>query len=162
MKKIIFPFVLFILTSLAYSQSIQNYDEIKLDKEEDYKRADTFALQAATFLLSNPIDQYKLDRLKVTQFLIKWMGGTPDYTFSLDGATKYLNEDVDLMGLYMAAMTKFCLENKSLSKDQNKIKLSSWQILLAYCDNPGNNVKVTKKLKKLSEANKNGELEKNL
>jgi len=149
---------------VAFSQTITNYDQIKLDKADDYKMADTFALQAANFLLLNPIDNAENDRLKSSQFLLKWMTGTPDYRFTFGESTKILNDDIDLMGVYLASTVKFCLDNKSLSKDQDKIKIGTWKILLSYCDDPKNNVKLTKKLKKLIEANKNknGELEKNI
>lgn len=162
MKKIFCLVLTLFSVAFAFSQTIPNYNQIKLDKAEDYKMADTFALQAANFLLLNPIDKVENDRLSSSQFLLKWMTGTPDYRFTFGESTKILNDDIDLMGIYLASTVKFCLENKSLSKDQDKVKIGTWQILLSYCDDHNNNVKLTKKLKKLIEANKNGELEKNI
>ena len=147
----------------GYSQSLPNLDEIKLEKPADYKTAEVIATQAATYLLSTPFEKNDLDRLKSLQFVIKWMSGTPDYSFTLDNvATKILKGNDDLLGLYMACMTKYSLENKVSSTDAAEVKLNSIKMLLAYCENPDNNMRMTKALKKLSEANKKGELEKEL
>lgn len=145
----------------AFAQEIPNYEEIKLESPADYKAAEPQALGAANFLLASPNDMSAPDRLKSSQFLIRWMSGTRDYTFGLDESTQIL-VDANLLNLYMAAMTKYCLENPANAKDAQQVKVSSWKILLAYCDDPKNKVKMTKKLKKLSEANKNGTLEKSL
>ena len=48
------------------------------------------------------------------------MSGTPDYTFTLEAvATKIIKGNDELLGVYMACMTKFCLENKSSANDGN-------------------------------------------
>jgi hypothetical protein len=133
MKNILFLFSVLCLTTASYSQDVSNYDKIKLDKADDFRAADTIALQAANLLLSNPIGAAKLDRLKCQQFLLKWMSGTPDFGFTFGESTKILNNDLDLMGIYMASMVKFCLDNRSLSKDQDKVKIGTWKLLLAYC-----------------------------
>ena len=162
MKKMLFLFLVLATTTFLYAQIGPDYSQIKLDKPDDYRAANAFALAAANTLLSNPVDKDKIDRLSCQKFLLKWMAGTPDYGFTWGNTGKLLNNNVDLMTIYAASMVKFCLENKVESKDQEKIKIGSWKMLLAYCDISGNDVKLTKKLKKLIEANKNGELEKNL
>ena len=163
MKKIIalFTFSLLYFTS-AWSQTL-NFDQVKLDKGGDYKVAEPEALKAASYILATPFEKDDLSRLRSLQFIIKWMSGTPDYTFSLDkGATKIIKGNDDMLGLYMACMTKYVLENQSSAKDEKLVKLNSVKLLLDYCENSNNNIKLTKQLKKLSEANKKGELEKEL
>ena len=67
-----------------------------------------------------------LDRLKSLQFIIKWMSGTPDYTFTLDNITsKVTKGNDDLLGIYMACMVKYCLENKASASDEKLVKLNS-------------------------------------
>lgn len=91
------------------------------------------------------------------------MSGTPDYLFTLDDvASKIIKANDDLLGLYMACMAKYSVENKEAAKDPKLVKLNSIKLLLAYCENEANNMKMTKQLKKLSEANQKGELEKEL
>ncbi len=162
MKRIIFIFVTFIC-NYSFAQNLPRFDDIKLEQASDYKSADTFALQASTYLLSTPYEKDDLTRLKSTQFMIRWMTGTPDYTFSLDEvAGKIIKGNDDLLTLYMAAMTKYCLENKASSKDKKLIRLNAIILLINYCENKDNNMKMTKQLTKLSEAKDKGQLEQSL
>lgn len=146
------------ISRFSLAQSLPNFDNIKLEQKADYGLADSSAHLAANLLLSNPMDQAQQDRSKSTKFLIKWMTGSPDYNFTFGSSAKYLGDNVDLMGLYIAAMVKYCIENKASATDLKKVELNSWQILLAYCRIPDNHVKPTKQLKKLMEAEKKGEL----
>jgi len=162
MKKTFFLLIALLTTTFLYAQNVPDFTQIKLDKPDDYRAANTYALVAANALLSNPIDKDKIDRLNCQKFVAKWMSGTPDYGFTFGNSEKILSNDPELLGIYMASMVKFCLENKVQCTEQEKIKIGSWQILLAYCDNPTNDVRLTRKLKKLIEADKNGELARNL
>lgn len=162
MKKLIFVTLLLVYFNSSFCQ-LPNYDDIKLEQGPDYAAAEPSVTKAVDYILSKPLEKDDLDRLKSLQFLIKWMSGTPDFTFSLDESTSKLwKGNDDLLGVYMACMTKYCLENKANSKDEKVVKLNAVKLLLAYCENPDNKVKMTKPLKKLSEANQKGELEKEL
>ena len=91
------------------------------------------------------------------------MSGSPDFNFNLDGvAAKISKGNDDLLGQYMAAMSKFALENREAASDEKKMKLNAIKLLLAYCEVERNNMKMSKELRKLSEANKKGELERAL
>jgi len=147
---------------IGSAQNASNYAKIVLEKPRDYKAADSMVLRLSNYLISSPIDGDKSERLLTEQFILRWMTGTPDYTFNIDDKTKALGENLDLMGVYFASMIKFEMENITISKDKDKVNLGTWKILLAYCENPDNHVKITKRLKKLMEANKNGELQKNI
>jgi hypothetical protein len=163
MKKIICPLLFVLISHASFAQDLPDYDAIVLEKAADYPAADAAALSAATYLFSTPFRKNDLARLKSLQFLIKWMTGTPDYSFTLDEvASKIIKGNDDLLGLYMAAMTKYSLENKPSSKDPKLVKLNSITILLNYCEYKDNNMGMTKQLKKLSEAKAKGELEKAL
>lgn len=160
MRKIIFALLAVSYSYVSFCQGLPNFDAIPLSGKADYKTAEPYALQASTFLLSTPAEKDNLDRLKSLQFIIKWMSGTPDYMFSIDDvATKIMKGDDDMLGLYMAAMTKFVLENNEAATDQQKIKLNAVTMLLDYCENPANKIKMSKNMRKLSEAKANGQLE---
>lgn len=162
MKKLFF-FLLLCCCSSTFAQSLPNYDEISLSERGDYKVAEPSVLQAAGYILSTPFAKNDMDRLQSLRFLIKWMTGTPEYSFTLDGvAGKIIKGNDDLLGVYMACMTKYCLENPANAKDTKLVQLNSIKLLLQYCEDGKNNMKMTKQLKKLSEANKKGELEKEL
>jgi hypothetical protein len=147
-------------TSISFAQGLTNFDYIKLENATDCRAADPYALEASNYLFSTPFQKDDINRLKSLQFIIKWMTATPDYQFSLDEvAGKLLKGSDDLLGLYMGAMTKYVLENKNSAGDAKLVKLNAITILLNYSDNPANNVKPTKNLKKLSEAKAKGQLE---
>jgi len=160
MKRLFFGLLFGFLFNLSFAQSLPDFDAIKLDKKEDFNlTADNAALQAADFLLSTPLEKDNINRLKSLQYIIKWMSGTPDYSFTLDEqATKFAKKNDDLLGLYMAAMTKYVLENKADSKDQNKIKLNAVKLIIAYARDEKNKVKINSELKKAIEADEKGQL----
>jgi hypothetical protein len=160
MKTLILLLFLELFCKLSFAQNLPDYSSIKLDAKEDYNStADDAALQAANYILSSPIDNKNNGRLKSIAYVIKWMQGTPEYNFTLDEqSTKFAKKNDDLLGLYMAAMVKYVLENKADSKDQNKIKLNSVKLIVAYSRASRNNVKINKELKNLIEADDKGQL----
>jgi hypothetical protein len=158
MKKLLFIFILIATANRLFAQDLPPLDQYKFDKDADYKRADSVILQTANFLLSTPIDQNIPNRQKAGHFVMQWMEGTPEYTFSLDqNAIKYLSDNVDLMLLYMTSMAKYALEAQS--NDPKITTLNGVKILLTYVQQPANNVKKDKNLKRLVEANDKGDLE---
>ena len=149
-----------LLGQLSFAQNLPDYTNIKLDKKEDFtKEANDAALQASNFILSTPLVKDNMDRLKSTQYILRWMTGTPDFTFSIDEeATKIAKKDNDLLGLYLAAMTKYALENPADSKDAVKVKLNAVKSVITYAKNAKNNVKINGEIKKLIEADYKGQL----
>ena len=147
--------------NLCAAQTLPDFKLIKLNRTADYKPAEPFALLTANYLLSNPIVKDNPDRANAMEFIIKWMTGTPDHSFILDELiTKLTKDNDDLLGIYAAAMVKYSLENKEASKDAKVVKLNALILMLNYCENKNNNIKMSKSLKKLSEAKQKGELEK--
>ena len=162
MKKLGLLFVVFI-TIHSFGQTIPDFDLIKLEKVADFKPAEPFALQTANYLLSTPVKKEDANRQKSVQFIVRWMSGTSDYSFNLNEAIDRIGKtNPDLLGIYMAAMTKYSLENKDSAKDPKLVKLNAMTMLLNYCENKDNNLKLTKPLKKLAEAKERGELEQSL
>lgn len=156
-----FTILLFaMLCAVSYAQTLPDLEAIKLDKKEDFNSVtDNAALQAANFLFSTPMDKNDVNRLKALQYTIRWMSGTPDYTFTLDEqAIKFAKKNEDLLGLYMAAMTKYVLENKTEAKDQNKVKFNAVKLIVAYAKDENNKVKINAELKKVIEADDRGRL----
>jgi hypothetical protein len=160
MKRLTFGLLFGLLSNISFAQTLPDFDAIKLEKKEDYNATtDNAALQASGFLLSTPLEKDNIDRLKSLQYIIKWMSGTPDYNFTLDvQATKFAKKNDDLLGLYMAAMAKYVLENKVDSKDQNKIKLNAVKLIINYAKDEKNKVKINAEIKKAIEADEKGQL----
>ena len=144
-------FLLFALGT--FSQSVYPYREIRLDKPADFKTAEPFALSAANFLLSNPFKKDDHDRKEAFEFLITWTAGDKDYNFNLQGVILELADDKDIMQLFLAAMTKFCLENKTLGTNTKLIENYAVKTVLDYSNNLSNNFTLKKKQRKRLESN---------
>lgn len=160
MRTFIFIVLFGLLTNLSFTQSLPDFEAIKLEQKEDFNPiSDNAALQASNFLLSTPFDKNNIDRIKALRFTLRWMSGTPDYKFTFDKqATKFAKRNHHLLGLYIAAMTKFVLENETDSKDQDKIKLNALKLVLEYVKDEKNKVRINSELKKAIEADNKGKL----
>lgn len=160
--KPLFFLLLVLLVKGSFAQ-LPDFENIKLDNKEECTAAEPSALQACNYILSAPYEKKDIVRLKALSFILKWMSATPDFSFTIDEtATKSMKGNDDLLGLYLAAMAKYCLENREAAKDKNKVKLNAVTLVLNYCEDEKNNMKMPKALKKLSEAKAKGELEKSL
>ena len=81
------------------------------------------------------------------------MTGTKEYNFYTQGKLTDISSEKDLLGLYMAAMVRYSLENKTESVNPMKVELHASRLVLAYCDDPKNNFKLKKKFRKLLDTN---------
>ena len=155
---IFFIFTLCIsFTSLAQSP----YSAIKLEEKGDYKIAEPAVLKATNYLFTSKYDPDDLDRLYAIEFILKWMGGTPDFSFDLsEKFTAPFMVDTDLLGFYMGAVVKYALEHRSMASDVNKVNVNAAKMIIDYSNKPANNLKQAGELKKMAAALKKGELEK--
>ncbi|WP_111683068.1 hypothetical protein [Winogradskyella tangerina] len=151
MKKLI----LFIAIATTFNLSFsQNFDEIatyEFKDAESYSTEKPKVLACANYLFNNPVDTDGYNRLLALQYIMKWMEGTPDYTFEIGSDVLDLTKGSDdLFGLYLAAMSKVVLEeNGDTSLTSEQIHDKSVNILVDYCANKSNNIKPSKKIKKL-------------
>lgn len=146
--------------AISNAQSLPDFNSFDLKTKADYTPTVTDAVsKAANYLLSTPIEKDNMPRLKCAAFLIKWMTGTPDYTFTIDEqAAKFAKKNDEFLIIYMAALTKAALDNKADAADAKKLKLASCKLIAEYAKNPDNKVKLNSELKKLIEAEENGTL----
>ncbi|MGC4039766.1 MAG: hypothetical protein QM710_02945 [Flavobacterium sp.] len=156
MKK---AFLLLFLLSCSFINA--QYDAKKLQTKQDYTAANKQVLEASKYVLSVPYDESNQKRTEAVQYILKWMDGSPDYSFTIDAdiMDKVVAKDNGLLGIYMACMAKFCLENEAYANDSKIVKISAIKLIIAYAENPKNKVKMSKPLKKLADADKKGELE---
>jgi hypothetical protein len=158
MKKFLFMLGSFFA---LYTNAQNIYSEIKLDAKEDYKLAEPSVIKASNYLLTSKYDKEDLERLYAIEFIMRWMGGTPDFTFELDEKfSKPFLHETDLLGLYMGALAKYAIEHKEQAKDTKKLSLNAVKMVIEYSNKPANNLKQTGELKKMATALKKGELEK--
>ncbi len=161
MKKVLLLPLLF-YSNILFCQDTVDYAKIKLTEPSDYKFAESSVLYAANFLLTRPFSSKDLQPFKASKFIFNWISGTPYYTFPFGNVDKVTNGNDDLYTIYLACIAKFRIENEDVAMDINFIQLNSVKILIEYCNNKNNKVKLTKHLKKLIQANEKGQPEKAL
>lgn len=154
MKKIIILLFLAVIFNFSYSQDFSKLESYSLEQVEDYKLAEKQVLVCANYLFNTPLEKSNLNRLSAIQFIMKWMIGTPDYMFDLgEKAMNLTKGNSDLLGLYMAAMSKTVLDSgEKLNSDQ--IYEGSEELMIAYCSDKNNNMKPSKVMKKIIKSRK--------
>lgn len=152
MKKVVF-FLAFLLSSgVVPAQYAYPYEEIRLDKPASYKENEPLALAAAKLLLTTPYNEEDKSRERAFQFLLKWTGGYKNYDFRLSGVILDVVDEKEVMTLLIAAMTKFCVENPELGNNVKMIEKNAVSTVLTYCNNPANNFRLKKKVRRKLEA----------
>ena len=151
MRKFLFLFLLICFYNVSIAQIVYPYRDIKLEKPSDYKATESMALSAANFLITTPFIEVDDARGSALVFLNAWVDGAKDYQFYFGGLILDVSVDKNLLSLYIAAMVKYKLENKADAVNPIKVEQQTSRILLAYCDDPKNNFKLKKKLRKLLE-----------
>lgn len=147
------------ITVSAFAQNPEVWQDLEFNNKEDYQTHEPTILECARFVLSVPAEMGNPARKSAMGAVSRWMSGTPDYQFGLDESImKLTNKNEIVLSLYMAAMTRFALENKDKAKDENEMKLQSFTMLLDYCADANNKVMMTKELKKALKAKESGKL----
>ncbi|WP_066629308.1 hypothetical protein [Labilibacter marinus] len=143
---------IFILLSLIITfstVSAQNFDFSPLKEKSDYKKVEEQVKSASKYLIDTPINQDVIIRSQATKLVMKWMEGTPDYTFELDARVLEITDDnSELFSLYLASMTNVVLNHPHEKLSSDKIYKLSTKQLAEYCKNKENKLKPSKGLKK--------------
>jgi len=150
MKKILLLFILTLFTTAnSFSQDFTDLTSYELASEEDYKNAEKKVIECANYLLANPVKEEDSNRINAVQFVLRWMAGT-NYTFNIDNKMVELTDGNNaLFSLYLTTMSKIVLEHQADNLTDSQIHEQVVDILINYCKDSSNNLKPTKKLKKL-------------
>jgi len=151
MTKFLFLILFSCFHNYTMGQTVYPYQDIKLEKPSDYKETEPLALSAATFILTTPFVEFDAGRAGALQFLSNWITGTKDFSFHMQGVVVDISNDRNLLSLFVAAMVKYSLENKAEAVNPMRIEQQACKIVVAYCDDPKNNFKLKKKLRKFLE-----------
>lgn len=149
-----------VLTLTLKGQDTAQYRSMRLEKRADYLNAEPTIIRVTEYLLNTAINKDEQTRLDAAQFLLKWMEGTPDHTYSFHSRISQITKNnIDLMGVYLAAMVKYSLEYKEEATDLKVLQLNTLKTLLTYVANADNGVKSNAELKKLNDLAAKGQLE---
>jgi hypothetical protein len=147
------------------AQDYSRLENIVLNDKADYSKNEAQVLECSNYLLGSPVTALEKDvnHLNALRFIMRWMEGTPDYTFDLDdSAVKATKSDPNLLGIYMASMCQYVITNKDKAEDQDAIKYNSFLTFIKYCEDESKNVKQNKTIKELIKARNENTLKKYL
>ncbi|MEI6059298.1 MAG: hypothetical protein WCR72_01255 [Bacteroidota bacterium] len=151
MKRVVFA-LLILFASASFAQNYSQWENIPLVTAAEFRKAEPQVMLAADLVLSTPIEKTNKNRLNAISFIMKWMGGTSDYSFVLDETMRRVTYgDKDMLGVYFACLSKYAIQ-KGKGADREDIRIKSYAMLAAYCENPDNNIKVRGEIKKLVDA----------
>lgn len=163
MKTILISIIacLLLISNPSQAQDFGKLNKAGITDKNDCIKQNDNALLCAKYLLEGTIEENEndLNHLNAMQFLMKWMEATPEYSFVIDESiTKVSKSNSTLLAVYLAAMTKFVLENKDKAKDIQVVKYNSFLTLISYCQDAQKGVKMNKDLKKLIKAKEENQL----
>jgi len=130
-------------------------DNRLFNDKTDFKKSERLIIDCANYLLDSPIDYLNddLDHLNAAQFIFRWMEGTPNYSFGMDESIiRAVNADTSFLGIFMAIMAKYVLENKHAAGNTEEVKYHSLLAFINYIEDPSKNVRLNKDLKALINA----------
>ncbi|GGD15547.1 hypothetical protein [Flavobacterium orientale] len=155
MKKIILIIVLIFASTLSFGQNFKELAAYEFKSAESYETEKSKVLMSANYLFTTPADLNELNRLHAIQYIMKWMEGTPEYTFEIgEKAMELTKGNSDLLGLYLAAMTKAVLDNKEKPLSNDEIYNQAEELLVNYCSDSNNKMKPSKKIKSIIKNSK--------
>jgi len=161
MKKLAFCVMIAVAGISVFSQDFSSLESIKLDDSIQCKNAEVKVSECSNFLLTKPCAE-DLNSLQASQFLIRWMGQTPNYEFGFDNTLyKSIKSNMMLMGRYLACQCTVAINDKPKAFDK-EFQVKYITKFLEYCEDSKNGVKLTSKLTKLIEAKNKGTLSEEL
>ncbi|HEX5171312.1 MAG TPA: hypothetical protein VFW11_19180 [Cyclobacteriaceae bacterium] len=159
MKTIILISLCLLAYTQMFSQNPEDWQSIEFNSKEDYEANEGKILECANFILSVPAKASDPARQSALGALSKWMSGTPDYQFVIDESIgKLMEKNEAVLSIYMAAMSKYALENNDHVPTAEEMEYNAFDQMLAYSKDSGNNVPMTKELKKAIQARDKGNL----
>jgi hypothetical protein len=161
MRNLIAILALLLNNLCGLAQDYSNLKTIQLNDSIQCKNAEGIVLECANHLLSIPYVE-DLKSINASQFILEWMGKTPDYTFSFeDNIYKSIKSDLILSSRYLASQSKVAITEKPKVFDID-FQLNYFNVFLEYCENTKYKVKLNSKIKKLIAAKNNGTLKEEL
>jgi hypothetical protein len=151
MIKVFLLSAIIIYSGFGFGQDFSNLKSLALKDSTECKNAEPQVLACSDYLLTQPCVE-NLNSLDAIQFLLKWMGQTPNYSFSFeDELYKSVKSNLMLTGRYLACQATVAINTKPKNYDKD-FQYNYIKMFLEYCEKPQNGVKITSKLKKLIEA----------
>ena len=142
MNKLIIAILFFSLTTtVSYCQDFSRLSQKEFNSSDDYKYAESEVLKCSEYLMNNPPDLNRLNRLYAVLYVSNWMRGTPDHRLVINKKIMNLGKSYsDLQSIHVASVVICALDSRF--KDFSTIKRieAANMQLINYCSNPHNNI----------------------
>lgn len=177
MNKYLAFVLLTILPTISFAQFSEAFREMSENKNAEYEDYQELIFEASNYIFANPVDQRSVEFISATQIVGFWINKETGMNIPAFGDffTSLTNENHQQF-LYTIAMINYGLEQKlnynrvlkcerikgqkfDEQEDVREVQLNGAKILLAYMENPGNNVPLAPGTKKYMEAYKKDNLE---
>lgn len=156
LRTLLLTLLLMLVASNSFSQDFSDLDKVPLKGKNDFKSAEDKVLECAKYIISSPLDKEDSQLKSAENFVLNWMAGTPDYSFTLDDSLQPIMEKGPaLLGVFMACYSQTAiLDSHNLKSDD--IFKKTMTSFIAYCKNPANKVELTEGVNKLIKQEENG------
>lgn len=159
-KWLLIPALMLLPRLALQAQDFSDLKEVDFKSPASCKHYEQKALECAEYILSTAQLPPDNRRVQALQFMIRWMGATPDYQFNLnDRVGRWLNNEEPLLGEYMAALTEYCLRQKDGEIDPDAMKAAALHRLAVYCNDPAHGIRPDRNIRKLISADRAGKLD---
>lgn len=170
--------LLLTLPTIMFGQLSKSLEEMKADKNVEYKKYEPLLFKATEYIFDNPVNTQSKEFISATQIVGFWMNkdtgmGIPTFGNFFTSLTNKNKQQF----LYTVAMINYGLNQKiknnriltckkidgqkySEQEDVREVQLGGAKILLEYIGNKNNNVPINSQTKKYIKAYKKGKLDK--
>jgi hypothetical protein len=156
MKTAILIIVILFSVKTAFSQVYSKLEKVKLSAPSDYAKNDTVVIDCANFILSGSPKFNETNKLYAIQFILRWMEGTPDYTFTIGPDFLELTDGKpELSQIYIASLVKATLDHKNEDLYLDAINEKARNNYVDYCAKPENRVRKSKAVKNILKERNN-------
>lgn len=153
---IILTFCLF--HQMLQAQDFSQYATMRFTTAAEYRKIEPHVILASDLVLSTPIEKNNTNRENAIKLVMKWIGGTSDYSFVADKyVSKFTGNNPDLIAVYLVALAKITLESEK-NTDRETIRLAAYNKLCEYCSDPLNSYTPVGEMKKMIAAYRHNDL----
>jgi hypothetical protein len=157
MKIILIGFV-FCFCGKVFAQDFEVPSPYVFKKAEDYKQYEKDIIAAEKWLEATPFNEQVEKRKEVSAFVMKWIAGSPTvYVMVNKEATDLCEKNPNLLMIFMAACSRYVLENNYSTDVKGKYKFAIERMIEVYKNNKG--VEKDKRMDKLVKAQDSGKLD---
>lgn len=159
--KLLLPFLYLLLllsANTVFSQEFNVPADVQLNAREDYSKYEKDVIAAAKWLVATPLNEQKEKRKEVSDFVVKWINGSPTVNVEINPTIMdFEKKNAGMLVIYMASSAKYVLENNNTTDMRAKHKAALHDMIAVY--QSGKGIQRDKKMEKLIKSDSEGKLD---